>query len=95
MTFWGEGEGLDFHQNFYSYHFFFHLDFTRFSPYYKCRRSFCPFCHAPIALHAHRVHQRELLGHHDGVEGQEAEGGQLVLKAALLLRGERAAQVLA
>lgn len=41
----------------------------------------------------HRVHERELLGDHDGVKRQEAESRKFILKAALFLRGERAADV--
>lgn len=41
----------------------------------------------------HRIHEGELLRHHYGVKRQEAEGRKLVLKAALFLRGKRAADV--
>jgi len=43
---------------------------------------------------SYSVHEGELLGHHDGVEGQEGECWQLVLETALLLRGEGTANVL-
>lgn len=42
---------------------------------------------------AHRIHQRELLCHHDGVKRQETERRKLVLEAALFLCGKRAADV--
>lgn len=43
--------------------------------------------------HANRVHERELLRHHDGVKRQEAQSRKLVLKATLFLCGERAADI--
>lgn len=43
--------------------------------------------------HPHRVHERELLGHHDGVKRQETKSRKLVLKAALFLSGKRATDV--
>lgn len=43
--------------------------------------------------HAHRVHERELLGHHDWVKRQETKSRKFVLKAALFLRCKRAADV--
>lgn len=44
--------------------------------------------------HAHRIHERELLCHHNGVKRQETKSRKLVLKATFFLRGKRAANVL-
>ena len=47
-----------------------------------------------IGSGTHSVHEGELLRHHDGVKGQEAEHWEFILEAALFLCGEGTADML-